>query len=353
MKNNLPNILEMQLFEKCNANCIYCAYEQGYTHYQEKLPLDIIESTIKEVKPEWVWYEGGEVTSTDESINYLIEALKIASSYGAKTRINSNIQKLSKKQLELLLDAGLEFIDISFDTLEARKFAIMRGFPIEQAEKLFDEFINNLMNIIESGITVDLEATVTHYNIDEFIKIHKFITKLHKKFPSNNKILHGLQFLIPVREEYFELLPNTTKLHNILLDLFELSKETGTPIRICCATMVKCEYPDLYVEHPNIIWVDCKCGDTYAHIRANGNIMFCGFWDHQYTFGNLHNKSFSEIWNNNKFRLEGINTQPDKCKNCDFWHTCHNTCFGLAYSKNADFNHLAFPYFEKYAKKEK
>ena len=96
---------------------------------------------------------------------------------------------------------------------------------------------------------------------------------MHKKFPSNNKILHGLQFLIPVREEYFELLPNTKKLHNILLDLFELSKETGTPIRICCATMVKCEYPDLYVEHPNIINIGYRPFSEIEDMVENGKLI--------------------------------------------------------------------------------
>ncbi|MCG8345862.1 MAG: hypothetical protein MI685_12000, partial [Chlorobiales bacterium] len=60
-------VIEFQLLQACNANCMYCAYNQNLPKFDKWLPLEIVEKTLAEEKPEWVWFEGGEVTISDKS----------------------------------------------------------------------------------------------------------------------------------------------------------------------------------------------------------------------------------------------------------------------------------------------
>lgn len=75
----------------------------------------------------------------------------------------------------------------------------------------------------------------------------------------------------------------------------------------------------------------CYVGLFHSKIKANGNIQSCCRCD--VTLGNIHEESFSEIWNSNKYQSlrksistkDGLKKFSEGCI-CDYCSFTHNNC---------------------------
>ncbi len=337
-------VVEFQLLQACNARCLYCAYEQNASKNDKFLPLSVIDKTLKETTPEWVWFEGGEVSLSNTSMEYLLEAMAIAQKYGVKCRINTNAQNLTPDWAQRLAKGGLQFACVSFDSLHPETYARLRGYNPKQAEKHLNQLKTNALGLMDAGVTVDLEATVTKYNLKEFISLYDHAQQY--KSPDHD-VLMGLQFLAATYDEIFAYYPDPEDVATYLSEVVEHAKKGDIPLRMCCSPLVPCKYPDLYEPHENIIWVGCGCGYDYVHIHASGDVHLCGFWDHAEPIGNLHKNSLREIWATSSLRKKAMETVPTHCQGCSSWEgdlRCHNTCFSVSYRKSNDFSVFSFDY---------
>jgi sulfatase maturation enzyme AslB (radical SAM superfamily) len=323
-------IIEFQLLQACNARCIYCAYEQNYPHFHEFFPLHHIDTTLSAERPEWVWFEGGEVSLSDKTMSYLLEAMQFGNRYGVKNRINTNAQNLDPAWAKRLADGGLKFACVSFDSIDVECYGKLRGFDPKDSRRKLDDLIRNIEGLCDAGVIVDVEATVTRFNVGEFQQLYDFVESLAS--PKRN-VMMGVQCLVATQDKIFDLYPSMPVLHEALTALIERAKHGKVPIRICCSPLVPCSYPELYAPHPNVIWVNCSCGHDYVHIHANGDVLLCGFWDHGKPIGNLNNASLHDIWHSSALRREAMQTMPQECRGCEQWegeNRCHNTCFSIA-----------------------
>lgn len=335
-------VIEFQLLQACNARCIYCAYEQNLPEFSKWLPLDIVDKTLAEEKPEWVWFEGGEVTMSDKSKNYLLEAMKIGNKYGVKNRINTNCRNVNPEWAKRLADGGLKFACVSFDTLDPEKLCFLRGFPEGTGAENLERLKANALSLADQGITVDLEATVTRHNLHELEDLYDYAESVAT---GGRDIIMGAQCLVATYDEVFDLYPNLDEMYEVFKRLTDRARKGKIPVRICCSQMVFCKYPGLYEPHPNIIWVDCSCGFDYVHVHATGDVHLCGFWDHTKPIGNLYDASLREIWNTSQLRQIAMNEAPDHCTDCNRWEgksRCHNTCFSIAHRKTGSFKSFAY-----------
>jgi MoaA/NifB/PqqE/SkfB family radical SAM enzyme len=339
---NRFRVVEFQLLQACNANCAYCAYDQNLPEFNKWLPLEIIEKTLAEEKPEWVWFEGGEVTMSDKSKNYLIQAMEIAGRFSVKNRINTNCRNIDPLWAKRFADAGLQFACISFDTLDPGRLEFLRGFPEGSGTENLERLKANALCLADLGITIDLEATVTRHNIRELEALYDYA---ESAAVNGRNILMGAQCLVATYDEVFGLYPSMEEMNEVFTRLTDKAKKGKIPLRICCSPLVRCKYPELYKPHPNIIWVECSCGSDYVHIQANGDVLLCGFWDHAKAIGNLHDASLGEIWEASELRNRALNDTPENCEGCRHWEgpgRCHNTCFSIAHRKTGSFNSFAY-----------
>ncbi|HHE31681.1 MAG TPA: radical SAM protein [Chlorobaculum parvum] len=334
-------VIEFQLLQACNASCVYCAYDQNLPEFNTWLPLEMVEKTLKEEKPEWVWFEGGEVTMSEKSKNYLLQAMEIANRYGVKNRINTNCKNIDPQWAQRLADGGLQFACVSFDTLDADRFEFMRGFSEGSGAENLERLKANALSLADRGITVDLEATVTRHNLHELEALYDYAESVAT--PGRN-IIMGAQCLVATYDSVFELYPNIDEMYEVFIRLTEKARNGKIPVRICCSPMVSCKYPELYKPHPNIIWVGCSCGFDYVHIHATGDVHLCGFWDHTKPIGNMKDTSLREIWERSELRQQALTDIPKNCDGCQHWdglERCHNTCFSIAHRKTGSFKTLA------------
>ncbi|MBN2574891.1 MAG: radical SAM protein [Deltaproteobacteria bacterium] len=328
--------LEFQLMQSCNARCIYCAYEQGYPRHEGFLPLELVERTLAEVRPAWAWFEGGEVTATEASRAHLLEAMRIARRLGVRNRINTNAQALTPDSCHALREAGLEFACVSFDTLDPDRYGLLRGYPPEVGRRRLDELRQNAIALLDEGVTVDLEATLTRHNVGDLLALYDHAESLAT---GNRNVLMGVQFLVATYDKLFGLCPEVETMARAMEALLRRAERGRIPVRICCSPLVPCMHAGLY-EHANAIWLGCTCGFDYAHVHANGDVLLCGFWDHGQPLGNLHERSFSEIWETSRMRREALAVQPEACRGCESWegkHRCHNSCMSVVHRKTGAF----------------
>jgi radical SAM protein with 4Fe4S-binding SPASM domain len=335
-------VIEFQLLQACNARCAYCAYEQELPPFRGYLPLELIDRTLAEERPPWVWFEGGEVTISDASKEYLLEAMAIADRHGVRNRINTNAQNLDPSWAVRLADGGLQFACVSFDSLDPDTYAKLRGYPAEDGPRRLEELKQNIIGLCDAGITVDVECTVTRHNIGQFLQLYDFVESLAA---DDRDVIMGVQFLVATRDRQFELYPTMPVMHEALAALFDRARKGRVPVRVCCSPMVPCNHAELYAPHDNVIWVGCSCGHDYVHIHATGDVYLCGFWDHTEPIGNLHRSSLKEIWQNSPLRRRALETTPDKCTGCRYWegeHRCHNTCFSVSHRKTGSFENFSY-----------
>jgi len=335
-------VIEFQLLQACNARCIYCAYEQDLPKYNEYLPLHLVERTLSEERPPWVWFEGGEVTISDDSKHYLLEAMAIANKYQVNNRINTNAQNLNPDWAMRLAEGGLKFACVSFDSLDLANYSRLRGFSPQSSPKKLSELKQNIKGLCKAGITVDVEATVTRFNVEEFQELYDFVESLASP---GVDLMMGVQFLVATQDRIFDLYPRMHDMYEALAGLIARAKQGKVPVRICCSPLVPCQYPDLYVPHPHVIWVGCSCGYDYVHIHATGDVHLCGFWNHLEPIGNLHQASLRDIWSSSSLRREALSTVPRECHGCSYWENetrCHNTCFSITHRKTGSFAHKSY-----------
>jgi radical SAM protein with 4Fe4S-binding SPASM domain len=323
-------VIEFQLLQACNARCIYCAYGRDMPN-SDFFPLDLIKRTLSDELPEWVWFEGGEVTMSEESKNHLLKAIEIASALGVKSRINTNAQNLTPAWSRRLVKAGLKFACVSFDSLDTERYSLLRGFDPLSGKARLDELIINCKGLIDTGITVDLEATLTRHNICELIPLYEFAESYES---GGAQVMMGVQCLVATYDELFELYPDFRSMYKAISQLIEHAEKGRIPVRICCSPLVPCKYPGLYEDHKNVIWVGCSCGFDYVHIHVNGEVFLCGFWDHQEPIGNLYENTLTGIWESSILKKDGESVMPGYCRQCVFWDgnlRCHNLCFSVSH----------------------
>jgi len=215
-------VVEFQLLQDCNANCAYCAYKQEHSKTSGTLPLSFIERTLLhdlvDSPPEWVWFEGGEVTMNERARSFLLDALAVARKAGVKSRINTNAQKCNPEYSRELSRCGLSFACVSCDSVDPTLFCHMRGLNTQESRELFDEFEENVQGLIDAGITVDLEVTLTRENIGELEAVYDFA----ESFGSKNVIM-GVQFLVATTDEIFDLYPDFASQYQALAKLIKTS----------------------------------------------------------------------------------------------------------------------------------
>ncbi len=344
----VPNlrVVEFQLLQNCNVNCIYCAYDQAHSKTAENMPLKLIERTLFEdlatKPPQWVWFEGGEVTMNSQSRSLLLEALSITNRAGVKSRINTNAQKCTPEFSQQMADLGLSFACVSCDSVDPVLFSQMRGMNPQDSSASFKEFEQNVKGLIEAGITVDLEVTLTRLNIDQLETVYDFA----ESFGAEN-VLMGVQCLVATSDQIFNLYPDFDAQYQALKNLIRKAEKGNTLLRICCCPLNPCHYPDLYKPNDKVIWVGCSCGYDYVHIHATGDVFLCGFWDHSEPIGNLNRATLPQIWHESAVRRDSQISKPENCNDCRYFDgepRCHNTCFSVVYRKTRDFSRDAYAY---------
>jgi len=198
-----PFMINFELWNECNAQCTFCRTEDGEIYdlnpvNLEKAPIqkgkmslnmykDIIEQSMDHILIAVLYVNGEPLMYTD-----LYKAIEFASDRKVATLISTNGELLTEKNIQKLLDSGLDFIKIAISGFSQGIFEVQhRGCDIEKIK----QNLKNLARLRDEGgykILVMLDYINYEYNAHEYqlaLELGKKLDFIVSRRPGN---LHKL-----------------------------------------------------------------------------------------------------------------------------------------------------------------
>ena len=214
------NYLRISVTDRCNFRCLYCMPEDGICKlpHEKIMRNEEIITMVKEMAElgiNKVRITGGEPLTRKGIENLIREIKKIKGISEVSMTTNGY---LLKEKLNELIDAGLDRLNISLDTLNEEKFKeITRGAEITPVLEAIDLAYQSkikkvkINTVLMGGFNVeeidDFVQFAEHRNIDirfiELMPIGMAADWSKEKFISNDIVLEKVKGLEPV--DYFDI----------------------------------------------------------------------------------------------------------------------------------------------------
>jgi len=336
-----PPVVVWNFTNACNLRCKHCYQSAGKKLPQElslSKRLDIIDQLAAEDVFS-VAFSGGEPL-TDKDLWPVIERAKKHAMY---VSIATNGTLLTKEVARRMADVGVDYVEISVDSVDPKKHDEFRGVP-----GAWKRTIEGIENVVEQdSINVGLAPTITRMNFDELEDLIKLAMKLKvdKFFVFN---------FIPVGEGRnlidLDLTPEMReKMLNILYDYYVkygivtlstcpqyarvcMMRTEGTLSPTSHYTMSRGEKTRLIAEFIG----GCGVGRAYCAIQPDGIVTPCVYMP--IVVGDLKKQSFKEIWMGSPI-LEDLRSREDlkgHCGVCEYRSACGG-CRARAYAYFGDY----------------
>ncbi len=303
---------------KCNLRCKHCRTNEII----HKLSLDEIKTIVKkckEFKPRGVFISGGEPLTRNDIADVIKETKKLA----PITILNTNSLLLTEEKLQELIDAGLNYIQVSLDGIEKyHDFIRGKGTYKKTIEKLkliskYSDKIKLHISSVVSSINIDGMEELVHQILDvEQIKVQIFGFK--RFVPSNELKESGALGKDGLKELYDKL----EKLNRKYKDKATIVSDM--PMKNIFQEKRVYEIMDKY----NLNCVGCSAGINGISIRNDGTVTPCTLL--YISCGNILKESLEDILNNDIMKKIKNREVSGKCGNCKHKMICGG-CRACAY----------------------
>lgn len=303
---------------KCNLRCKHCRTNE-IVHELSLDEIKIIVKKCKDFKPRGVFISGGEPLTRSDIADVVKETKKLA----PVTILNTNSLLLTEEKLKELIDAGLNYIQVSLDGIEKyHDFIRGKGTYKKTIEKLkliskYSDKIKLHISSVVSSINIDGMEELVHQIIDvEQIKVQIFG---FKRFVPNNELKESGALGKDGLKELYDKLEKLNKKYidktNIVSDMS--MKNIFQEKRVY-------EIMDKY----NLNCVGCSAGINGISIRNDGTVTPCTLL--YISCGNIFKKSLEDILNNDIMKKIKNREVEGKCGDCKHKMICGG-CRACAY----------------------
>lgn len=297
-KKTYPIYVEVSLTNYCNHNCIFCA--PNFTRINNSsLDTSVVKKMINSmigvgVKAIMFGGEGEPLLHKD-----IAEIVKYAKESGLDVALTTN-GILLDKQMALRLLPHLSWVKFSVDSGEANTYARLHGTKQLDFKTVLDNIsaCNFLVKLKKLECIIGVQALLFKENIITINQLAKVLKAIRtdylvlKPFSEHNKRM-GEQLESPTIEEMDKL---EKQLKSYESDEFKIILRRNAILNL----NKKKQYDKCYAQ------------DFMAYIDSYGGVHSCiNFMDNQiYTYGNINDTSFEEIWKNKSF----IEPNLDDCR---------------------------------------
>ncbi len=302
-----PIYVEIGTTNKCNHRCIFCALD-WLEHGGADINREIMLSALKDmadhgVKSIMFAGEGESLLHKD-----ICEFIEKAKEYGLDISITTNGVLFDKEKAERCLH-HLSWIRFSLDAGIGESYSKIHGTRKED----FDKVISNIKEAVkirnEKGLktTIGVQFLLISENINEAVRA----VKLVKETGADNIQIKPYSHHPSSKNNYSV---DYSKLEWIEEELKKLEDEKFQ-VQFRKQTMKRIEEGRDYRE--------CYGLPFFALIDARGNVIPCNLFYNtpEFTYGNLNEKSFSEIWESEqrkkiieKIKQRGIDVCRKGCR---------------------------------------
>jgi Fe-coproporphyrin III synthase len=326
-------VVVWNMTRRCNLKCVHCYAQAKDIEFENELSTDEGKALIDDLAnfgSPVILFSGGEPTLRKD----LPELAAYAREKGMRAVISTNGTLIDRDLAKKLKAVGLSYVGVSLDGIRETndRFRGMKG--------AFDAALRGLHNCQEEGIKVGLRFTINKQNVRDIPAIFDLLEE--EKIPricfyhlvyagrGSNMVSEDLS-LEESRQAVDLILERTRKLH-----------EKGFPAEVLTVDN-HCDGPYLYIkllkENPE------RAAEVFELLSMNqgnssgigigcvswdGSVHADQFWRH-YSFGNVREHPFSEIWNDLsdelmaglKNRKTLIKAHGDRCALCKWFDVCN------------------------------
>jgi AdoMet-dependent heme synthase len=322
----LPHVVAWNLTRRCNLACAHCYISAGSWHAAEgELPtgecLRILDE-ILEVNPSpMLILSGGEPLLRDD----LEEIARHASTGGATVVVGTNGTRLTHERITSLMEAGVQGVAVSVDSLEPRYHDRFR-----HGDGALQDTLDAVDRLREHGLDFIIQTSLTRGNRDELSRLVAWAAE-------KGAVSFNLYFLVATgRGEGMKgLAPDENE--EVLRELAGLDREYrgGMMIRSKCQPQLMRHVVEGSPDSPLLNYrTRCPCGVHYCRITPEGKVTPCPYLPAE--AGDLMERSFGDIWREARVFQALRHGEPGgKCGACEYREVCGG-CRARAWAETGD-----------------
>ena len=279
---SFPRAVQFQTLSTCNAKCVFCPHFQSPKEIPHGRMEDaLIQKIIAECGKHMVGRVSPYLTNEplqDKRMPDILKAIKKASWFPVKTKINTNAGLLTESMSERLLASGLDQLWIS-----------VNGYSPETYRE-----------------SMGLDFATTMANIDTFLDMKKTLGRSRPKVIITTIRTKLVEHELENAKDYWAKRDVKFSIHH--LDNRSGEDVTGD-IRPTNQTFARKRNCDLFLKQ--------------AYIVENGDMIICCHdWRQSVKVGNIANSSISEVWNSDYFKGLIYEYYSEKFDNLEICRNC-------------------------------
>lgn len=281
-----PVYVEIGVTNRCNHRCIFCALDWVNRKHIDIDPVVLIR-TIKDMAEYGVkslMFAGeGEPLLHPDFCDFVTKSKE----FGLDIALSTNGVMLNSEKLNIILPC-LSWIRYSVDASSKESHSLIHG----TTQRDFQKIIKNIRDAVyikkknNLMVTIGVQMLIISENIHEVVEFISFcndigVDNVQLKPYSQHPLSHNKY---AITSDMMELLNN--EIAGIEYDNLQIIFRKKTAERLIQSRS----------------YDECHGLPFYALIEADGNIIPCNLFhnNEEFSYGNLNNNSFSEIWRSNK-----------------------------------------------------
>ncbi|ETA67135.1 MAG: Fe-coproporphyrin synthase [Methanolobus sp.] len=319
--------------QRCNLRCVHCYAHSKDMEYKNELSTEEGMALIDDLADfgcPVILFSGGEPLMRKD----LPELAGYARSKGIRAVISTNGTLITEEMAKKLKDIGLSYVGISLDGMRETN-DMFRGI-----EGSFDRALQGLHNCQKEGIKVGLRFTINRHNVHDIPAIFDLMEKenipricfYHLVYSGRGSEMVNEDLSLEESRKTVDLLMDKTReLHAKGLKAEVLTVDNHCDGPYIYMRLLK-EDPERAAEVLELLNMNRgnSTGIGFGCISWDGSVHPDQFWRH-YTFGNIRERKFSEIWRDTsdelmaglKDRKPLIKENADRCAHCKWFDVCN------------------------------
>jgi 12,18-didecarboxysiroheme deacetylase len=283
---------------RCNLKCVHCYAQAKDISFDDELSTLEGKKLIDDLAGFGVpviLFSGGEPLVRKD----LPELAAYAVEKGMRAVISTNGTLISPEKARILKDIGLSYVGISIDGMEQinDRFRGVKG--------AYQAALDGIRNCKAAGIKVGLRFTINKINVSEIPDIFDLLEEMDIPRACFYHLVYAGRGSKLVEEDLTH--EESRKAVDLIMDLTQKLHEKGKPKEILTVDN-HADGPYLYLrmlkEDPRrakevLELLEMNEGNNsgrgFGCISWDGEVHADQFWRH-YSFGNVKNRPFSEIW---------------------------------------------------------
>lgn len=327
-ENKIP-VVVWNITKRCNLKCIHCYSDSVDKKYRDELTTSEAKGVIDdlaEFKVPVIIFSGGDPLLRDD----IFEVANYAKSKGIRCALSTNGVLIDKYTARVIKDTGFAYVGVSMDGIGEfnDRFRGMEG--------AYNMALKGIRNSRDMGVRTGLRLTLTKRNLGQLKEMFDLaeregISRIyisHLVYAGRGKRIKSYDLSHEETREALDFIfEKTLEFHKKGLEVDILTGNNDADgaylyrkVKEVDDDKAETIYRLLKMRGGNSSGTAIGCIDNMGNVHADQ------FWSH-YSFGNVKNRPFSEIWRDTKDPLMyGLKNKKEfvmgRCSGCSYLDIC-------------------------------